>query len=115
MGLSSLTSRLIVGKYGNTGLMTLPHIYQLGTYILAVDNLLLPILTEYYLLIMYGIVYGVGEGLVLTSSMHIVLNALPLKRRGSGFGVYTFFISSSYAVAPPFSGKKRITLSDFRL
>ncbi|XP_031565152.1 monocarboxylate transporter 10-like [Actinia tenebrosa] len=104
IGLSSLLSRVLVGKYGNTSLITLPHIYQLGAYILAVGNLLLPSLNEFYLLIMYGIVNGVGEGLVFTSSLHIVLDSLPSRGKGVAYGIYVFFVSLSYAAGSPFSG-----------
>ncbi|XP_028519085.1 uncharacterized protein LOC114576518 [Exaiptasia diaphana] len=90
IGFSSTASRLLVAKFGKNGPLSLPIICLLGNILLALGNLILPSTSVFYALVLYSIGYGVGEGLLITPALNIVLESIPNEKRGSGYDLFTF-------------------------
>lgn len=93
-----------MGKYGKSGPFSLPRVFILGILLLAVGNLYLPSVSRYYGLVLYCVGYGIGEGFLFTSSINIVIECLPSEKRGSGFGLFQFWICIGFVFGPILSG-----------
>jgi len=105
IGVSSTLSRGFVGKFGKSGCISLPNIFFLGAMVLSLANFILPSTSGYTALILYCIAYGVGEGLVYTPVVNIVLDSIPSSKRGSGFGLSQMTFSCAFIVGPILSGR----------
>lgn len=104
IGISTLISRLLVGKFGKAPCWSLPSILLIGVVLLSVGTFLLPSITEYYGLILYCVGFGVSDGLVNSSVINIVVDCLPATKRGGGVGLLYFLCSISFITGPILSG-----------
>ncbi|KXJ12827.1 Monocarboxylate transporter 2 [Exaiptasia diaphana] len=100
IGFSSTTSRLLVGKFGKVGPLSLLDIALLGNVILALGNFVLPSTSVYYGMVLYSIGYGVGEGLVYTPIFNIAIDSVPADKRGSGYGIFQMCYCLAYLIGP---------------
>ena len=80
----------------------------MGCLIVSVGNLYLSSVSNYYFLVLYSIGFGLGEGFMVVSCVNIIMDCLPSKRIGSGFGIYQLCLCSTFVIGPSLSGMKRL-------
>ena len=78
---------------------------QLSIAVLGVMFLLLPVLSSYRLLVIFSLLFGVGDGLLVTGTNVSALKCFkdPVKKT-SGYGTLMLFASVAFGVGPPLSG-----------
>ena len=80
-------------------------VLQMAVVILGIIFLLLPVLSSYALMTVFVLLFGIADGVLVTSTNICVLNCFsnPIKKT-SGYGIFMLFMSIVFLVGPPLSG-----------
>ncbi|XP_031560147.1 monocarboxylate transporter 13-like [Actinia tenebrosa] len=100
IGIASLISRILTGKLCDTGWISHLCIFQLAVVVFGIIDVSLPLATSLTFLIVYSVMYGICEGVIMTSMHSYILITFP----GMGFGWYCTFMGLSYLIGPVFAG-----------
>ena len=81
-------------------------VFQLSLVVLGIIFLMLPVLSSYKLMLIFALLFGFGDGFVVTSANICGLECFsdPVKKT-SGYGIFMLFLSISFVIGPPLSGK----------
>ena len=83
-------------------------VFQVSIFLSGVLYILLPILKTYELLVMFSVLFGLIDGLFLTSLNIVNLNIFKCpKKTSSGFGIMMTCVSVALGAGPPVAGKFR--------
>jgi len=104
-GLSSVITRLLVGKLCDSKTFHAQYIFQAAGLVMGAATLLCPISSNSYILLMvYFVIFGLAEGSAATSINSLILTCVPDQARSKSFGFWLFFLSLTMAIGPPFAG-----------
>lgn len=80
-------------------------VLQMSILILGIIFLLLPTLSSYSLMVIFVLLFGVGDGVLVACGNVCLLKCFndPVKKV-SGFGIAMLWISFAFVVGPPLSG-----------
>ena len=105
IGLTGTFSRPAGGLLCQVNRIKALLVFQMSIAILGIMFLLLPVLSSYRLLVIFSLLFGVGDGLLVTSTNVSALKCFkdPVKKT-SGYGILMLFTSVAFGVGPPLSG-----------
>lgn len=105
IGLAGTFSRPAGGLLCQVNRIKALFVLLMSIALLGVMFLLLPILSSYRLLALFAILFGVGDGLLVTSTNVAGLKCFedPVKKT-SGYGILMMWASVAFAIGPPLSG-----------
>ena len=105
MGVTSVIVRPTSGLLCRTEKVKALFLLQIAIAVLGIAFLVLPILTSYRLMVVFVVLFGGGDGVLVTCFVVCVLKCFnePVKRN-SAVGLSMLWISSSIIFGPPLSG-----------
>ncbi|KAL9954120.1 hypothetical protein ACROYT_G041618 [Oculina patagonica] len=103
-GLTSCIARLLAGRLCDLKCINPRFVFQVGGCISGASVLLVTVARSYLPFVLCSIFFGLGNGVIVTTSNLIFLTCLDVKRRASAFGLANCLSSFAIASAPPFAG-----------
>ena len=80
-------------------------VLQVSVLLLGIVYLLLTVLTTYQLLVMFSVLFGLLDGLFMTSMNIVALSIFKCPQKASSaFGMFIMCLSVPFAVGPPIAG-----------
>ena len=104
-GLVSCIARLITGRLCDLTWINLHHVFQVGGFISAIAVTVFPVAHNYSLFVLFTVMLGVGQGIIITTSNLTFLTCVDNKRRASAFGLANCLTSFATVSSPPLAGK----------
>ncbi|XP_029202813.2 monocarboxylate transporter 10-like [Acropora muricata] len=104
VGLSSSFGRLISGKLCNSDRVNAVFIYQSSLLLAAICAFLLPFATKYREVIAFCVVYGLADGIFITTHGFILLSCIDAKRRTAAFAMNNVLFAIAAAAGGPIIG-----------
>jgi len=104
IGLASCISRLAAGVLCNLKSINPRFVFQVGGFLSAVSVFLFTIECSYSLLVLFSLLFGLGQGILVTTSNLTFLTCVDNKRRASAFGLANCLTSSAVILSPPLAG-----------
>ena len=105
IGLASCISRLVAGVLCNLKSIDPRLLFQVGGFVSAVSVFLFTLECSYSLLVLFSLLYGLGQGIIVTTSNLTFLTCVDNKRRASAFGLANCLSSLAILSSPPLAGK----------
>ena len=73
---------------------------------MGIATIVLPLLKGYTGILLFAVVYGVGDGIFVTTMNSLLLFTVDEKRKAAALGMGSNIISLGSAGGPPLAGKK---------
>lgn len=105
IGIASSIAQLVSGKLCNEKTVNPVYIYQASVLLACLSVFLLPFSTKYWHLIAFSVVYGLSDGVHVTSHNYILLSCVDDKRRTASFVITLVFYALAAAAGGPISGR----------
>jgi DHA2 family multidrug resistance protein-like MFS transporter len=80
------------------------NLYQLGQILFCISSAAAFLVTNFWILLLVRAAQAVGAGIALSVSAAMLRSIYPAKNLGSGLGINSVIVASSYAVAPTLGG-----------
>lgn len=105
-GLVSCIARLITGRLCDLTWINPHHVFQIGGFISAIAVTVFPAVAHNYsLFVLLTVMFGVGQGIIITTGNLTFLTCVDTKRRASSFGLANWLTSFPVVSSPPLAGK----------
>ncbi|XP_078351631.1 monocarboxylate transporter 10-like [Oculina patagonica] len=101
IGLASCLARLMTGRLCNDKRVNPVYIYQACLATAGLAAFLLPFATQYWNLIVFSAIYGLSDGIFITTQCFILLTCVDRKRRTASFCILNLLYSFSAAAGGP--------------
>lgn len=105
LGLASTVSRVVTGKLCDIPWVNTIFIYQFGDLLVAFMTIALPLLKDYMGILAFAVVYGVGDGIFITTMNSLLMFTVDEKRRAAALGLGSCLLSLGVAGGPPLAGR----------
>ena len=96
---------MLSGILNNISFVNPIFVYMFGLILDGSCVIILSLAKNYIYLVVFSILYGIADGLVIGSFNFIILNCVEPSKRASAFGVGGLFYGSTLAGGPPLAGK----------
>lgn len=106
IGLASSLARVVTGRLCDTSRVNAIYVHQFGDLLVGIATIVLPLLKGYTGILLFAIVYGIGDGIFVTTMNSLLLFTVDEKRRAAAFGMGSNICSLGIAGGPPLAGKK---------
>ena len=104
-GLTSCFARLLAGRVCDLTWINHRLVFQVGGCIGGVSVILVTVAQSYVPFVLCSVFFGLGNGIIVTTSNLIFLTCVDVERRASAFGLANCLSSFALASAPPFAGR----------
>lgn len=81
------------------------YVYQFGDLLVGFITIALPLLKGYTGIFVFAVVYGVGDGIFITTMNSLLMFTVDEKRRAAALGLGSSLLSLGIAGGPPLAGK----------
>ena len=105
IGLASCVARPMTGRLCNNKRVNPVYVYQLCMVTAGVAAFMLPFTTKYWSLIVFSVIYGLSDGVFVTSECFILLTVVDSKRTTAAFCINNVFYSLAAAAGGPVAGE----------
>ncbi|CAH3147928.1 unnamed protein product, partial [Porites lobata] len=105
IGLSSSFSRVVTGRMCDISWINTIFVYQFGNLLVGLITICLLLIKDYTGMVVFAIVYGVGDGIFITTMNSLLMFTVDEKRRASALGLGNFLLSLGIAGGPPLAGE----------
>lgn len=105
IGLASSIARVISGRLCNQKSVNPVYIYQVSMMLACISAFLLPFSTKYWQLIVFSVVYGLSDGIFITTQCFILLSCVDAKRVTASFCINNVIYSFAATAGGPIAGK----------
>ena len=105
IGLASCVGRLTTGRLCNSKRVNPVYIYQSCMVTASLAVFMLPFTTKYWSLIAFSVIYGLSDGVFITSQCFILLTIVDSKRTTAAFCINNLLYSFSAAAGGPVAGE----------
>ena len=106
IGLASSLARVVTGRLCDASRVNVIYVHQFGDLLLGIATIVLPLLKSYTGFLMFAVVYGVCDGIFITTMNSLLLFTVDEKRRAVALGMGSNIISLGIVGGPPLAGKK---------
>nr|XP_058963165.1 uncharacterized protein LOC131790004 [Pocillopora verrucosa] len=103
-GLSSSLARFVTGRICDVIWVNTMYIYQFGALLDGFAIVVLPVVRNYVGIQVFAVIYGIGDGIFITTMNSLLMFSVDEKRRAAGFGLGNTLISLVIASGSPFAG-----------
>lgn len=104
-GLASSVSRVMVGRLCDIRFVNAIYVHQFGDLLVGFMTLALPLLRSYAGILAFSVVYGIGDGIFVTTMNSLLLFTVDEKQRAAALGLGSCLIALSVGGGPPLAGK----------
>ena len=105
IGLASSVARLMTGRLCNNKRVNPVYVYQSCMVTASLAAFMLPFTTKYWSLIVFSVIYGMSDGVFITSQCFILLTVVDSKRTTAAFCIYNVLSSFPSAAGGPVAGE----------
>jgi len=95
----------MVGRLCDVPCVNAIYVHQFGDLLVAFMTLALPLLRTYTRILAFAVVYGIGDGIFVTTMNSLLLFTVDEKRRAAALGLGSCLLSLGIAGGPPLAGK----------
>ena len=95
----------MVGRLCDVPCVNAVYVHQFGDLLVAFMTLALPLLKGYTGIFAFTVVYGIGDGIFVTTRNSLLLFTVDEKRRSAALGLGSFLLALGVAGGPPLAGK----------
>ena len=115
IGLASSFSRVVTGRMCDISWINTIFVYQFGNLLVGLITICLLLIKDYTGMVIFAIVYGVGDGIFITTMNSLLVFTVEEKRRASALGLGNFLLSLGIAGGPPLAGENIFLIQDILL
>ncbi|KAJ7365582.1 hypothetical protein OS493_005697 [Desmophyllum pertusum] len=101
IGLASCFARLMTGRLCNDKRVKPVYIYQASMVTAGLSAFMLPLATEYWNLITFSVIYGVSDGVFMSTQNFILLTCVDSKRTTASFCINNLVYALAAAAGGP--------------
>ena len=105
LGLSSCVARIAAGRLCDVKWINTIFIYQFGALLVGFVTIVLPVLQSYKGMTVFAVVYGLGDGIFITTMNSLLMFTVDGKRRAAALGLGNTLLSVGVATGPPMAGE----------
>ena len=105
IGLASSLARVVAGRLCDTSRVNAIYVNQFGDLLVGTATIVLPLIKSYTGILLFAVVYGVGDGIFTTTMNSLLLFTVDEKRRAAALGLGSNILSLGIAGGPPLAGK----------
>ena len=95
----------MVGRLCDIPCVNAVYVHQFGDLLVAFMTLALPLLRSYMGIFAFTVVYGIGDGIFVTTMNSLLLSTVDEKRRAAALGLGSCLLALGVAGGPPLAGK----------
>ena len=95
----------MVGRLCDIPCVNAVYVHQFGDLLVAFMTLALPLLRSYMGIFAFTVVYGIGDGIFVTTMNSLLLFTVDEKRRAAALGLGSCLLALGVAGGPPLAGK----------
>ena len=93
IGLASSLARVVTGRLCDASRVNAMYVHQFGDLLVGIATIVLPLLKSYTGFLLFAVVYGVGDGIFITTMNSLLLFTVDEKRRAAALGIGSNIIS----------------------
>ena len=105
IGLASCVARPMTGRLCNNKRVNPVYVYQSCMVTACLAAFMLPFTTKYWSLIVFSVIYGLSDGVFITSQNFFLLTVVDNKRTTAAFCITNMVYSLSAAAGGPVAGE----------
>ena len=110
IGLASCLARAMTGRLCNDKRVNPVYVYQSCMVTAGLAAFMLPFTTKYWILIAFSVIYGLSDGVFITSHNFFLLTVVDSKRTTAAFCITSMIYSLSAAAGGPAAGELILSL-----
>ncbi|XP_022782980.1 monocarboxylate transporter 12-like isoform X3 [Stylophora pistillata] len=103
-GLSSSVARVVTGRICDATWVNTIYIYQFGALLDGFAIVVLPVIRNYAGIQVFAVIYGIADGVLISTMNSLLMFSVHEKRRAAALGVGNSLLSLAMASGPPFAG-----------
>jgi len=104
LGLSSCVARIAAGRLCDVKWINTIFIYQFGALLVGFNTLVLPVVRSYKGIAVFAVLYGLGDGIFITTMNSLLMFTVDEKRRAAALGLGNALLSVGVVTGPPLAG-----------
>jgi len=104
IGLASSVARIVVGRLCDISWVNTIYVYQFGDLLVGFMTIALPLIKGYTGILVFAVVYGVGDGIFITTMNSLLMFTVDEKRRAAALGLGSCLLSLGIAGGAPLAG-----------
>lgn len=104
LGLSSCVARVAAGRLCDVQWINTIFIYQFGTLLVGLVTVVLPVIQSYKGIAIFAGIYGLGDGIFITTMNSLLMFTVDERRRAAALGLGNTLLSVGVAAGPPLAG-----------
>ena len=105
IGLASSFSRVVTGRMCDISWINTIFVYQFGNLLAGLITICLLLIKDYTGMVIFAILYGIGDGIFITTMNSLLMFTVDEKQRASALGLGNFSLSLGIAGGPPLAGE----------
>ncbi|GFY44225.1 monocarboxylate transporter 7 [Trichonephila inaurata madagascariensis] len=105
MGISNTIGKVSIGFLADITTWSATYMYAICLLITGIATMLTPVLNKYYLLVLYGFIFGFTWGGSISLSSIVLVSLLGLARLSNSYGLSLLFTGIASSVGPPVAGE----------
>ena len=105
IGLASSIARPVSGRLCNEKSVNPVYIYQASMLLAGLSAFVLPFSAKYWHLIAFSVVYGLSDGVFITTQCYILLSCVDVQRRTASFCINNLLYSFAATAGGPIAGE----------
>ena len=106
LGLSSSVARVVTGRICDFTWVNTIYIYQFGALLVGFSIVVLPVIRSYTGIVIFAVIYGIGDGIFVTTMNSLLMFSVDEKRRAAALGLGSSLLSLGTVAGPPFAGER---------
>ena len=106
LGLSSCVARIAAGRLCDVRWINAIFIYQFGALLVGFSTLVLPVVRSYKGIAVFAVLYGLGDGIFITTMNSLLMFTVDEKRRATALGLGSTLLSVGIVTGPPLAGEQ---------
>lgn len=104
-GLSSSIARIATGRICDVAWVNTIYIYQFGVIVDGFAIVVLPVIRKYTAFQVFSVVYGLADGIFITTMNSLLMFSVDEERRAAGLGLGNTLLSLGIVAGSPFAGE----------
>ena len=110
LGLSSCVARIAAGRLCDVKWINTIFIYQFGALLVGFNTLVLPVVRSYMGIAVSAVIYGLGDGIFITTMNLLLMFTVDEKRRAAALGLGNTLLSVGVVTGPPLAGEQALAI-----
>lgn len=99
-------ARVAAGRLCDVQWINTIFIYQFGTLLVGFVTVVLPVIQSYKGIAIFAGIYGLGDGIFITTMNSLLMFTVDERRRAAALGLGNTLLSVGVAAGPPLAGEQ---------